>query len=97
MSGWAPNESFPDGPFPTGYFPVGNPVREGDLAIYALQPQNNLVPRVFILRVYDADRRLRGEQEVPMDYENRWGIDAADLARLEKTTDDLIMEVKGGL
>ena len=62
--------------------------------------------RGYLLRVYlDADREgfeilaeqlgeIRGRKFVPWSFEPRYGIDAQDLAEIERATEELLDELK---
>lgn len=89
-----PTDRFPDGPFPDGYFPVGNPVKEeGDIWLYALQPNNDLVPHEFVVRAYRGEEML-GEKKAALAHTNRFGIDVEDGLRLENAADELLKEIR---
>lgn len=93
----ASTDRFPDGAaFPEGYFPVGQPVDEGDVVLYALQPQNDSVEHCFIVRAYRGEELL-GEKKIPMSHDSRFGIDAEDGAALEAGTDEWLAEIRGAL
>lgn len=87
---------------PSGHFKLrgnfmslGEPFTEDGVEYEAWQPANSDAPRVLVVEAYRDGLRI-GRAEAPMIYENRWGVDVADMNTFEQTTETFIEEIKAG-
>lgn len=74
---------------------LAEPFEEGGYTFECWEPANGEAPRTFLLEAYQDGLRV-GRREVPMEYPNQWGVDIADLNRLEAETEEFIQEVVAG-
>lgn len=98
-----PREIVPPGEDGLGqHMPVGDVagVVEDGFRIKAWQPRYSYSPREFVVRAWPVGDGEEGapiaERRVEMSYDNRWGIDVADMGELEAATDELLSELRRG-